>query len=52
MAKVSNPHGIGKSSKLIARAIVEWWIQRNESVYARSVKGDIALIPSSSNAGL
>ncbi len=50
VGKVSNSHGIGKSSQLIVRAIVEWWNLRNENVYARSGKGDIALILSSSNA--
>ncbi len=31
VAPVSNPYGNGKSRELIGSAIVEWWIQRNDT---------------------
>jgi len=52
VAKVTNPYGDGKSSERIVRAIVEWSNQRNENVYPRSAKEDLALIPSLINEGL
>ncbi|MFQ5853199.1 MAG: non-hydrolyzing UDP-N-acetylglucosamine 2-epimerase [Candidatus Binatia bacterium] len=51
-AEVTNLYGNGKSSERIVRAIIEWSNQRNENVYARSGKGDIAPITSSINAGM
>ncbi len=52
VAKVSNPYGDGKRSERIVRTIIEWSIQRNENVDAPSSKEDLAMIPSSINAGL
>jgi len=51
MARVTNPYGDGKSSERIVRVIVKWWGQRNEKFFARPAERDIALIPSSNNAG-